>query len=141
MDDVTIFERPKLATVSYRADLAAVYLKWHDEYDEGTGVRDAVPTAIEFVREHSVENWLADISESVRTLSDADMEFVNGAAFVEMIRNSTLRKFALVPPLPETGQDTDWLVDWEKETLAKFGDRVQARVLEDRDAIAAFFAK
>lgn len=130
---------PDFVDVTYSPQLRAVVLKWHNEYDEGTAVRDAVHAAVDYVNRHGIANWLADLSTSRRGLSDADLAWVNGEEFRTAIVNSTLRKFVLMPPLPETGQDTSWLSRWEANTLAKFGARVAAKLSSDMDEIRAFF--
>ncbi|MEM7221744.1 MAG: hypothetical protein AAF495_02115 [Pseudomonadota bacterium] len=134
-----IHTTPGLVEVSYRDDLEAIYLKWLSEYDEGTAVRDAVHAALDHVRENDVRNWLADVSTSPRGLSEADQAWVTGEEFRTAIAASPLRRFVLIPPLPETGQDTSWLADWEANTLAKFGDQVQAKLSSDLEEIRAFF--
>jgi len=139
MQNVTIHVAPDLVEVTYRPDLEAVCLKWFCEYDEGERVRQAVQAALGYVREHGVRNWLADLSTSSRALSDADMAWVNSEAFASAIMDSPLRRFALIPPRPETGQDIGWLADWEANTLAKFGDRIAAMLSDDPVAIGAFF--
>jgi hypothetical protein len=125
--------------VSYRPDLGTVYLKWFNEFDEGTRVRDAVLAALDYVNAHDVRHWLADISTSPRGLSDADLKWVSSEEFSQAISNSSLRKFVLIPPLPETGQDIGWLSEWEKNTLAKFGDQITAKLSGNMDEIRAFF--
>jgi hypothetical protein len=130
---------PGLVEVTYRPDLEAVYLKWFSEYDEGTRVKDAVLAALDYVRENDVRHWLADISTSPRGLSDKDQAWVSGDEFRNAIIDSPLRKFVLIPPLPETGQDTSWLAEWETNTLAKFGDRVEAMLSGDIAEIQTFF--
>ena len=126
--------------VSYRPDLEAVYLKWFDEYDEGTQVKDAVSAALAYVREHGVKNWCADISTSRQGLTQEDQDWVSGDEFRNAITDSPLRKFVLIPPLPETGQDVSWLADWEANSLAKFGNEVEAKLSENMDEILSFFA-
>ena len=130
---------PGLVEVSYREDLEAVYLKWFSEYDEGSGVRDAVFAALDHVRRHDVRHWLADISTSRRGLTPKDQDWIASDAFREAIVDSPLRKFVLIPPLPETGQDVAWLAEWEANTLANFGDRVQAKLSSDLAEIRSFF--
>ncbi len=139
MDNTIIHNVPDFVEVSYRPDLEAVYLKWFSEYDEGSRVRDAVNAAVNYVNRYGVQNWLADISTSSRGLSDQDMEWVASTEFSDAISHSTLRRFVMIPPLPETGQDTGWLSDWEQNTLAKFGDGVSAKLSGDMDEIRAFF--
>ena len=125
--------------VSYRADLGAIVLKWFSEYDEGTGVKDAVLAALDFVRAREVRHWIADVSTSRRALSEADYAWVSGEEFRAAISGSPLEKFVLVPPLPETGQDTSWVREWEANTLAKFGGRVSAKVCDSLDEARLFF--
>ncbi len=134
-----IYSVPGLVDVTWRDDLDAVQLKWHSEYDEGTAVRDAVHAALDHVRAQGVTNWLADLSTSRQGLSDADLAWVTGEEFRSEFRNSPLRRFVLMPPLPETGQDTGWLGDWERNTLAAFGEHIRARLTGDADEIRAFF--
>lgn len=124
--------------VSYRPDLEAVYLRWFSEYDESTRVRDAVHAALDYVRANCVRNWIADVSTSPHGLSDADYQWVSSDAFREMISSSPLRRFVLIPPRPETGQDISWVPDWEANTLAKFGDKVAAKVCDDIDEVRSF---
>ncbi len=134
-----IYSRFNFVEISYRDNLEAVYLKWHSEYDEGTGVKDAVFAALEYVKDNKVQNWLADLSTSRQGLTPEDQEWVGSEDFRNAIVDSPLRKFVLIPPLPETGQDISWLADWEMNTLAKFGDRVQAKLSSDLDEIRSFF--
>ncbi len=51
--------------VSYCPDLKAVCLKWFSEYDEGTHVKDAVNAALDYVREHNVQHWLAEFGDQI----------------------------------------------------------------------------
>ena len=139
MSNEIIYKVPELVEVSYRADLKAVCLKWFSEYDEGNRVKEAVFAALDYVRAHNVRNWLADISTSRQGLTAADQEWVGSEAFRDAIRDSPLRKFVLMPPLPETGQDVTWLADWERNTLAQFGDRVEAMLSGDPTEIRNFF--
>ncbi len=138
MDSQVIHTAPGLVEVAYRPELKAVYLKWFSEYDEGTGVRDAVHAALAFVRANKVQHWVVDVSTSPHALSDADYESVSGDEFRSEIQNSPLRKFVLLPPLPESGQDDGWVTDWEANTLAKFGDAVSAKVCNSAKAARAF---
>ena len=139
MNTHIIHADPGLVEVSYRPDIGAVYLKWFSEYDDGDRVKEAIFAALDYVRKNDVRHWLADISTSPRGLSDRDQEWVSGDEFRAEIADSPLRKFVLIPPLPETGQDVSWLSDWETNTLAKFGDRVEAMLSSDRDEIQTFF--
>lgn len=127
-----------LVEVTYRPELAAVYLRWFSEYDEGTRVKDAVLSALAWVRVNDVKHWVADVSTSPNALSDADYKWVSGDEFRSAVTNSTLRKFVLLPPLPESGQDDAWVSDWEANTLANFGNRVSAKVCQNMEEATAF---
>lgn len=138
MTQVTVHRQVGLVDVTYRPDLNAVNLVWHAEYDEGTGVRDAVLAAAAYAKAHEVKGWLADISHSRSALSPSDLDWVNGDEFRNAIKSSGLTRFVLVPPLPETGQDTSWLDDWEKNTLAAFGAGVEAKIIRDPQEVHEF---
>ena len=139
MSNEIIYSMPDFVEVSYQPDLEAVCLKWFSEYDEGTRVKEAVYAALDYVRVHNVRHWLADISTSQRGLTKEDQNWVSGDEFRNAISDSPLRKFVLIPPLPETGQDVSWLQDWEANTLAKFGDRVEAKLSGNLSEIRSFF--
>lgn len=138
MQQQLIHKAQNLVEITYRPELSAIYLKWFSEYDEGTRVRDAVLAAINWVCANQIEHWIADVSTSPQGLSDADYQWVSGNEFRMAILNSTLRKFVLIPPLPESGQDDTWIAEWETNTLAKFGDRVAARVCQNLEEAKAF---
>jgi len=133
-----IYTVADLVEIEHDEALNAVRLRWLSEYDEGSAVQDAVMFAIRFVRANFIPNWVGDLSVSRRGLSEADQAWVGGD-FKKEIAATPLKKLVLVPPGPETGQDTGWLADWEANARAEFGDRVDARVLSDDDAIAEFF--
>ena len=139
MSKEIIYSAPELVEVSFRHDLKPVVLKWFSEYDEGTGVKDAVFAALDYVRQHDVKHWLADLSTSRRGLTPTDQEWVGSDEFRNAIVKSPLRKFVLIPPSPETGQDVGWLAEWEANTLAKFGEDVEAKLSSDLDGIRSFF--
>lgn len=124
--------------MTWRPDLAAVYLKWFSEYDEGTRVRDAVLAALAWVGANGIEHWVADVSTSLHALSEADYAWVSGEEFRAAILTSPIRKFVLISPLPESGQDDAWVADWEAGTLSRFGDRVRARVCRNSDEARVF---
>lgn len=140
MDAILIHETPGLVRVTWQPRLAAVYLKWFSEYDEGTAVREAVLAALTWVGAHQVQHWVADVSSSPHALSEADYAWVSGPEFHAAVVASPLRKFVLIPPGPETGQDTRWVADWEANTLAKFGAQIQARVCPSLAEAEAFLA-
>jgi hypothetical protein len=139
MNKEIIYSAPELVEVSYQHNLKAVVLIWFSEYDEGTGVKDAVYAALDYVRQHDVKNWLADLSISRRGLTPRDQEWVGSDEFREAIVDSPLRKFMLIPPSPETGQDIGWLAEWEANTLANFGEDVEAKLSSDSADIHSFF--
>jgi hypothetical protein len=134
-----IHSQAGLVDVIFRDDLQAVNLIWHSEYDEGTGVKDAVMAALAYVKANGVKHWLADLSRSTAPLSDIDMAWVNGEEFIAAVRDSGLSHFVLVPPLPSTGRDVSWLADWERNTLAAFGAKTVARILSEDLEIKTFF--
>jgi hypothetical protein len=138
MNKEIIYSAPELVEVSYQHNLKAVVLIWFSEYDEGTGVKDAVYAALDYVRQHDVKNWLADLSISRRGLTPSDQEWVGSDEFREAIVDSPLRKFMLIPPSPETGQDIGWLAEWEANTLASFGEDVEAKLSSDPEDIHSF---
>lgn len=141
MQNRTIHSVPDLVEVIFVPNLNAVHLKWISEYDEGTRVRDAVHAALDFVRANDVQGWVVDVSTSSEGLSDADYEWISSDAFRDAIRNSPLRKFVLLPPLPETGQDDGWVSEWEANTLANFGDAITAKVCEDLEETRKFLSR
>lgn len=138
MDRQIIHTAPDLVEVTYRPELKAVYLKWFSEYDEGSRVREAVHAALAYVQANNVQHWVVDVSTSPDALSDEDYEWVSSDEFRSKIQNSPLRKFVLLPPLPESGQDDGWVADWEASTLAKFGDSIGAKVCDSVEEAGAF---
>lgn len=140
MPDNVIHTAEGLVEVTWRPDLKAVYLKWFSEYDEGTRVKNAVMAALDWAGANGAEHWVADVSTSPHALSDTDYQWVSGPEFRAAILASPLRRFVLIPPLPESGQDDSWVADWEANTLARFGDRVRAQVCRDMDEVRRFLA-
>ena len=140
MNQQVVYSQTGLVDVLWRQDIGAIYVKWHTEYDEGDGVQNAVRAAVDFVNEHKVKNWLVDISDSDEALSDKDYEWVSGDEFRDLIRQSTLRRFVMIPPGPDCKQDTSWISDWERNTLNNFGTGIAAKMSSDMTEISAFFA-
>lgn len=138
MDKSIIHTVSGLVEVSWRPEFEAVHLNWFKEFDEGTAVKESVLTALNWVRENGVKHWIADVSRSSEGLSDADFNWVNGPEFRTAVLQSGLKKFVLVPPLPETGQDTSWVSEWETNTLSKFGSQVSAKVCTTEDEVRSF---
>jgi len=139
VSEEVIYSHSGLVDIHWRRNLQAVHLIWHSEYNEGTGVREAVQAAINFVKANGVTNWLVDISRSDEALSDRDYEWVSSDGFRDMIRNSPLQRFVMIPPGPQSKQDTSWIADWEKNTLSNFGNEVSAKVSSDMAEIQEFF--
>jgi len=135
-----VYSQADLVDVIWRPDIGAVHVKWHSEYDAGGGVQKAVRAAVNFVNENKIRNWLVDISDSDEALSEEDYAWVSSDEFRELIRKSGLRRFAMIPPRPDSKQDTSWIADWEKNTLRNFGNDVVAKVSSDMADISAFFA-
>ena len=104
------------------------------------GVVDAVQFAIDYVNKNEIKNWFCDLSESRRALKPEDQLWVE-TEFKKAIANSTLEKVVLMPPLPATGQDIDWLNDWETKTKAEYKGQIDARLLSDRESIKRFFGE
>ncbi len=141
MAELVVHHAEGLVRVTWQPALQAVYLKWYSEYDEGTRVRDAVLAALAWVRTNKVEHWVADVSTSPHALSDRDYEWVSGDAFRVAILDSPLRRFVLIPPTPDSGQDASWVGDWETNTLSRFGDRVSARVCNTLEEARRFLTE
>ena len=139
MTQRTVHTQSGLVDVFWRPDLGAVHLKWHSEYDEGDGVQRAVRAAVDFVNENGIRNWLVDISASDEALSEKDYAWVAGDEFRMLISRSTLRRFAMIPPGPNSKQDTGWIADWEKNTLNSFEGDIAALLSSDMTEISNFF--
>lgn len=139
MAQKVINEVPGLVTTWWDEDLQALRIKWFTEFAEGTAVTDAVEFALRFVNENNVKNWLCDLSISREALKPEDQAWVQ-TKFKKLIAESTLEKVVLIPPGPDTGQDTDWLNDWEANTKVEYGGLIDARLLSDEGEIRDFFA-
>ncbi|MCR9112152.1 MAG: hypothetical protein NXH84_02695 [Rhodobacteraceae bacterium] len=114
MSEHRVHSQTGLVDVVWRKDIGAIHLKWYSEYNENDGVQTAVRAALEFVNERHVRNWLVDVSESNEALSEKDYEWVSSDEFRDLVRQSTLERFVLIPPGPNSKQDTSWILDWEK---------------------------
>ena len=139
MSEHRVHSQTGLVDVVWRKDIGAVHLKWHSEYDENDGVQKAVRAALEFVNERHVRNWLVHVSESNEALSEKDYEWVSSDEFRDLVRQSSLERFVLIPPGPNSKQDTSWIPDWERNTLRHFGENIAAKVSSDVDEIRTFF--
>ena len=138
MSKTKIYEVPELVVAWRDEQLQALSIKWFTEYVEGTEVIDAVQFAINYVNENEIKNWFCDLSESKRALKPEDQLWVE-TEFKKAIAKSTLEKVVLMPPLPETGQDIDWLDDWEVNTKAEYKGQIDACLLSDLKDIEIFF--
>jgi len=140
MSKTKIYEVPGLVVAWWDEDLQALSIKWFTEYVEGTEVIDAVQFAIDYVNENKIKNWFCDLSESKQALKPEDQLWVE-TEFKKAIAKSTLEKIVLMPPLPSTGQNIDWLDDWEANTKIEYKGQIDARLLSDEKAISSFFGK
>lgn len=125
-------------TVTWREDLAAICLKWQTEYDAEDRVQQAVRYALDHVAAHGIRHWWVDLSTSARGLKAADQHWVEGD-FGRAVAESTLQRLAMTPPLPETGQETGWIREWEAATNARYRGRIEARLVTDEAEVRAFF--
>ncbi len=140
MNHPVVYSQTGLVDVHWHQDIGAVHVKWHTEYDESDGVQKAVRVAVDFVNKNKIRNWLVDISDSDEALSDKDYAWVSSDEFRDLIRQSSLRRFVMIPPGLNSKQDTSWIADWERNTLKNFGNKVAAKVSSDMTEINAFFA-
>ncbi len=138
MSTELIKDYPGLVTISWNEYLEAIYLKWYTEHDEGGRVIEAVKFALSYVNDHNIKHWWVDLSTSVHGLSETDQAWVQ-TEFGKAISESCLTKLAMTPPLPETGQDIDWLDDWESSTNAKYRGKIEACLVQNEDDVRAHF--
>ena len=134
----TIYEVPGFVEVTVDDELDAIWIKWHDPYDEGTRLRDAVEFCFDYVRKTGMVNWVADMSVSVRGLSEGDKEWT-GVAFKQALAETPVKKMVLVPPAPGSGLDVSALDSWEANARTVFAGRVEPKLSSDADEIRAFF--
>jgi len=123
-----------LVAISWNAELEAIYLKWHTEFDEGNRVIEAVKYALSYVAKNNVKHWWVDLSTSKRGLKESDQDWVQ-TEFGKAIAMSSLSKLAMTPPLPETGQDISWLDDWEADTNARYSGKIDARLVSSENDV------
>ena len=138
MSNKLIKDYPDLVTISWNEELEAIYLKWHTEHDEGSRVIEAVEFALSYVNDHNIKHWWVDLSTSVRGLKDTDQTWVQ-TEFGKAIAESSLTKLAMTPPLPETGQNIDWIDRWESDTNARYRGKIEARLVQDENDVRAHF--
>jgi len=138
MSNKLIKDYPDLVTISWNEELEAVYLKWHTEHDEGSRVIEAVEFALSYVNDHNIKHWWVDLSTSARGLKETDQTWVQ-TEFGKAIAESSLTKLAMTPPLPETGQNIDWIDKWESDTNARYRGKIEARLVQDENDVRAHF--
>ncbi len=138
MSTKLIKDYPDLVTISWVEELETIYLKWHTEHDEGERVIEAVKFALSYVNDHHIKNWWVDLSTSAQGLKESDQTWVQ-TEFGKAIAKSSLTKLAMTPPLPETGQNIDWLDDWESSTNAKYKGKIEARLVQNESDVRAHF--
>jgi hypothetical protein len=138
MSNQLIKDYPDLVTISWNEEYEAIYLKWHTEYEEGVRVIEAVKFALSYVNDRNIKHWWVDLSTSDQSLKETDQAWVQ-TEFAEAIAESTLTKLAMTPPLPETGQNIDWLEDWESSTNAKYRGKIEARLVQNEKDVRTHF--
>ena len=138
MPNKLIRDFPDLVTISWNEELEAIYLKWHTEHDEGSRVTEAVEFALSYVNDHNIKHWWVDLSTSTRGLKESDQKWVQ-TEFGKAIAASSLTKLAMTPPLPETGQNIDWIDQWEADTNARYRGKIEARLVQDENDVRAHF--
>ena len=136
MPNKLIKDYPDLVTISWNEELEAIYLKWHTEHDEGNRVIEAVEFALSYVNDHNIKHWWVDLSTSARGLKATDQTWVQ-TEFGKSIADSTQTKLAMTPPLPETSQNIDWIDQWEGDTNARYGGKIEARLVTDENDVRA----
>lgn len=129
-----------LVTITWIEELETIYLRWYSEYDEGDRVVEAVKYALDYVNENQVKHWWVDLSTSKEALKGSDQVWVQ-TEFGNAIAESSLQKLAMTPPLPETGQDIEWLDEWEVNTNAKYAGKIAARLVKNEIEVRVHFGK
>ena len=138
MSTKLIKDYPDLVTISWNEELEAIYLKWHTEQDESGRVIEAVKFALSYVNDHNIKHWWVDLSTSANGLNKTEQTWVQ-TEFGKAIAESSLTKLAMTPPLPETGQNIDWLDDWESSTNAKYKGKIEARLVQNENDVCTHF--
>ena len=101
-------------------------------------VIEAVEFALSYVNDHNIKHWWVDLSTSVRGLKETDQTWVE-TEFGKAIAESSLTKLAMTPPLPETGQNIDWIDKWESDTNARYRGKIEARLVQNKNDVRAHF--
>ena len=93
------------------------------------GIDPGFRTAADYATANHIKNWIADTALPTDDLSPKDAEWVTTQEFRNILLESSIEKFVLVPSLPETGADTSWIPDWQAATQAGIGEKIEVRVL------------
>ena len=133
-------EYKDLVSIYWLEEFESIYLKWHSEYDEGNRVVEAVNYALSYVSKNQIKHWWVDLSTSKNALKESDQKWVQ-SDFGKAIAESPLTKLAMTPPLPETGQDVDWLDEWEENTNAMYAGKISARLVREVDEVKDHFRR
>ena len=137
-----VFSVENFVTVSHRTDLDAVWVKYTSLYDEaGTNIPNAVRAAADYATANGLKNWVADTALPSDDLSPKDAEWVASQDFRDILLNSTIEKFVLIPAPPETGADISWIPQWQANTQAGFGTKITVAVLESETEVTAFLVE
>ena len=67
-----IYQVEGLVIVYWEKDVQAIHLKWETLYREDSTLRDALEWCFTYVQQHSVKNWIGDLSEVKEGMSDSD---------------------------------------------------------------------
>lgn len=118
-----IYEVPGLITVYWEDDVKAIHPKWLTIYRKDSGFRDALEVCFQYVRDHQVKHWIADISDCDSGMSPTDEEW-SARYFNKALVASGIEKFVLLTPEAQTGND-GIADDWEHEAKQSVGAQVQ----------------
>ena len=120
---MVIYEVPGLVTVYWEDDVKAIHPIWQTIYREDSGFRDALEVCFQYVRDHGVKHWIADISRCDSGMSSADEEW-SAQYFNKALAETGIEKFVLLTPEAQTGK-SGIADDWEKEAQRSVGSQVQ----------------
>jgi hypothetical protein len=136
-----IFSIDGFVDITHEPDIGAVRIKYSKLFDEaGVNIPRAVRAAASYATANGVKNWIADTALPTDDLSPKDAEWVATQEFRDILLESTIKNFVLIPPLPETGLDNSWIPDWQAATQAGFGEKIVVQVLETAVEIREFLA-
>ena len=134
----TIFSIDGFVEVSHEPDLDAVWIRYFRLYDEhGKNIPAAVRAAAQFARENNLPNWIADTWRPDDGLSEKDAAWVATQEFRDILLDTSLTTFVLVPSDPAKGLDTSWIPEWRDATEAGFNGKIKVHVIEKEEDIRA----